>query len=226
VNPDPRYLRHVIGLDLGKQSDYSALALLRWSVATPEERVARVYTVPTLKRWVLGTPYTQVADDLVRFYRLPVFTVPPLLCIDATGVGEPVVEMVVERLVAAQVRGGVLAVVITGGFRVGAPDRNEPALVPRWSVPKRTLASTLTLQVLLGNRRLHVSPALAEAKTLVRELGSFSVKLSPAGNESFEAWREADKDDLVLAVALAAWCAETLCDEPAPDRGPTRYVTT
>jgi hypothetical protein len=80
------------------------------------------------------------------------------------------------------------------------------------------------LQVLLGNGRLHVSPALAEAKTLVRELGSFSVKLTPAGNESFEAWREADKDDLVLAVALASWCAETLCGEPAPDTGPRRYV--
>jgi hypothetical protein len=115
----------------------------------------------------------------------------------------------------------VLAVVITGGYRVGAPDPNEPATVPRWSLPKRTLASTL--QVLLGNRRLHVSPALAEAKTLVRELGTFSVKLTPVGNESFEAWREADKDDLVLAVALARGvrrrCAASR--RPTPARGGT-----
>jgi hypothetical protein len=205
-----------------KQSDYSALALLRWSVATPEDIAARVYTVPTLKRWSLGTSYNEVADSVARFCQLPVFAVPPVLCLDASGVGDAVTEAVVERMAAKGAKGGVCAAVITGGFRTVPPDPHEPALVPRWSVPKRHLASTL--QVLLGNRRLHVSPALPEAKTLVRELGTFSIKLTPAGNESFEAWRESDKDDLVLAVALASWCAETLCPEPAPDTGPQRYV--
>jgi len=34
------------------------------------------------------------------------------------------------------------------------------------------------------------------------------VKVTTAGNETFEAWRERDHDDLVLAVGIAAWVAE------------------
>jgi hypothetical protein len=65
------------------------------------------------------------------------------------------------------------------------------------------------LQVLLGNRRLRVAEGLAEARTLQRELEAFKVKLTAAGNEQFESWRDRDHDDLVLAVALAAWAAES-----------------
>jgi hypothetical protein len=47
------------------------------------------------------------------------------------------------------------------------------------------------------------------AKTLAEELGKFRVKINMASaTESFEAWRERYHDDLVLAVALAAWAGE------------------
>jgi hypothetical protein len=72
------------------------------------------------------------------------------------------------------------------------------------------------LQVLLGNRRLHVAPTLPEAKVLLRELGTFTVKVTDSLNETFESWRERDHDDLVLAVALACWAAENLRKPPAP----------
>jgi hypothetical protein len=56
---------------------------------------------------------------------------------------------------------------------------------------------------------LKIAPALREAKTLTKELQTFRVKVSLAkANESFEAWRERDHDDLVLAVAMAVWLAE------------------
>jgi len=42
---------------------------------------------------------------------------------------------------------------------------------------------------------------------LARELETFQVKLTEAGNETFESWRERDHDDLVLAVALVCWGA-------------------
>ena len=78
----------------------------------------------------------------------------------------------------------------------------------RHHVAKRQRVSVL--QVLLGNRRLRVAEGLAEARTLQRELETFQVKLTAAGNEQFESWRDRDHDDLVLAVALAAWSAESL----------------
>ena len=44
---------------------------------------------------------------------------------------------------------------------------------------------------------------------LVRELSTFRAKVNIATwNESFEAWRARDHDDLVLAVALAALLGE------------------
>ena len=52
-----------------------------------------------------------------------------------------------------------------------------------------------------------MSPALPEAQTLVQELETFRMKVAVADEESL-AWREGRNDDLVLAVAVAAWEAE------------------
>jgi hypothetical protein len=52
-------------------------------------------------------------------------------------------------------------------------------------VAKKQLASVL--QVLLGNRRLRVAEGLPEARTLKDELGKFTVKITEALNEHYEA---------------------------------------
>jgi hypothetical protein len=45
----------------------------------------------------------------------------------------------------------------------------------------------------------------------LREFLTFRIKMNAATeHESFEAWRERDHDDLVLAVALACWLGEKL----------------
>jgi hypothetical protein len=74
-----------------------------------------------------------------------------------------------------------------------------------WHVPKKELVSTL--QVLMQAGRLTIAN-LPERETLVQELLAFRVKVTVSANETFEAWRERDHDDLVLAVALAAWAGE------------------
>jgi hypothetical protein len=81
-------------------------------------------------------------------------------------------------------------------------------------VPKKELVASL--QVLLQTRRLKVAKTLPEAATLVRELETFRVKVTEAANETFGAWREGQHDDLVLAVALAAWVGEQClaCEGP------------
>ena len=74
-----------------------------------------------------------------------------------------------------------------------------------WHVPKKELVCCL--QGLLQSRRLQVA-ALPERTLLMQEMQSFRVKITAAANETFGAWRERDHDDLVLAVALAAWWGE------------------
>jgi hypothetical protein len=71
------------------------------------------YAVTTLKRWPLGTAYLDIVGQLVRFFE----TLPPegwpLLVMDATGVGEAVVEAAVRAMKGERSRGGWAAVTIT-----------------------------------------------------------------------------------------------------------------
>lgn len=73
-------------------------------------------------------------------------------------------------------------------------------------VPKRDVASTIA--VLLQTGRLRIARGLKESETLLRELLNFRAKISLSGHDSYEAWREQEHDDLVLAVGLAAWLFE------------------
>ncbi len=92
-----------------------------------------------------------------------------------------------------------LAITITGGDSVV----NE---CQARKVPKRDLVSTVA--VLLQTGRLRIARDLKDAPVLEHELRSFRAKISLSGNDTYEAWRERDHDDLVLAVALAAWLKE------------------
>lgn len=190
-----------MGLDLGKLSDFTAMALLEWELPIPCGPLWRAdYRITTLRRWPLSTPYLDIIAQVTRFLATLPKAAWPLLMIDATGVGEAVVEAAVRHMREQRCRGGWGAVTITGGNAITARGAS------RWNVSKKQLVSHL--QVVMGSRRLHVAPELPDAQTLLRELGTFSVKISDSGNESFESWRERDHDDLVLAVALATWAAE------------------
>jgi hypothetical protein len=72
---------------------------------------------------------------------------------------------------------------------------------------RRAKELTATLQVLLQSRRLQVSPGLSDAGMVLRELAAFPLKAKAASDEP-DAWREGSQDDLVLAVAVAAWLRE------------------
>jgi hypothetical protein len=186
------------GLDLGQAQDYTALAVLERTVVTDSTVQGRQvwhYAVRHLERFPLGTAYTAVCTRVASL-----FAGPPLadstLVVDQTGVGRPVIDLLRRSKLRARLR----PVTITAGHKASPADGGG------WLVPKKELVSTL--QVLLQARRLKVSPALAEAATLVRELVNFQVKVTAAAHETFGAWREGVHDDLVLAVAIAAWEAE------------------
>jgi hypothetical protein len=56
-------------------------------------------------------------------------------------------------------------------------------------------------------------------------MATFKVKINIAtGSESFEAWRQKDHDDLVLAVAMPGWFAEHACPEFGPAPPPGRSI--
>jgi len=178
-------LTYVVGVDLGQTSDYTAITIL-------EERVENSYNVRFLER-LRNTPYPQIVrrlDHLVK--RLPE---KPDMAVDATGVGRPVIDMIKD----ANLNADVYPITLTGGDAVSSDGMER-------HVPKRDVASAIA--VLLQTGRLRIARGLRESETLARELLNFRVKISLSGHDTYEAWREQEHDDLVLAVGLAAWLAE------------------
>jgi hypothetical protein len=208
--PPPDYLG---GLDLGQMADFTALALLERAVTLGEKgEPVNHYAVRHLHRWPLRTPYPAIVADVVKLYAAPPLANSALV-VDRTGVGVAVFDL----LRAAAPKAWLNAAMITGGSQAGYTEDGS------LSVPKRDLAGVL--QVLLGTRRLQVAPTLPLAQVLASELGTFKVKINiNTGNESFEAWRERDHDDLVLAAALACWHGErhALFQRPKPIPNPPR----
>jgi hypothetical protein len=201
--PEPPVTLHAVGLDLGLAQDFSALCVLEYDdVAEP------VYHVRHLHRWSLGTAYTTIAKDVKALidrpplnWRVPLVPKPegwrePILAVDATGCGRPVVEMIAGEEPAAWLK----PVLITAGHSVSQGDDGY------WHIAKVQLVSVL--QATLQSGRLKIDAGLEFAGTLVSELKNFRVKITTSANQTFEAWREKDHDDLVLAVALSVWAGE------------------
>jgi hypothetical protein len=188
---------YLLGLDLGKARDHSAVAVLErlWKPHPDEvERWVSHYAVRHLRRWPLHTSYTRVAADLAELVRRPPLNW-PVLVVDQTGVGQAVVDLLAQAQLAAALE----RVVITGGRRTTRSVRGA------WHVPKKELVGCL--QGLLQTQRLQLA-ALAERSALLEELQAFRVTITATAQETFAAGRARDHDDLVLAVALAAWWGE------------------
>jgi len=115
----------------------------------------------------------------------------PEVIVDRTGVGRPVCDLLKQSGVSHK------AVTITAGIK-------ETLGSGGFNVPKQNLISNL--QVALSTGRLQIAKGLELGETLREELYNFGLKVNVATtNISYEAWREGEHDDLVLAAALAAW---------------------
>ncbi len=188
----------IVGLDLGQAADYSALCVVeRTTVPDPIDATRNLgsYGVRHLHRWKLGTPYTVIVRDVSEWgARTPLPGCP--LVVDGTGVGRAVVDMFRQAKLPLK----LVPVTITAGHTATA----EPG--GGWNVPKKDLVAAM--QTLVQSRRFHIAPALPDAAILGRELQMFRVKVTAVGNETFEALREREHDDLVLSVAMACWFGE------------------
>jgi hypothetical protein len=204
------------GLDLGQAHDPTALAVLERSLVQHKARKAFSYVVRHLERFPIGTAYTAICDRMAL-----IFGKPPLLgtmlVVDRTGVGRAVVDMLARAMAPApetmralqskhKLRTVPLILATLRGVSITSGQHANPADGGGWNVPKRDLVGVL--KVLMQSNRLKIVPSLPEAATVIKELQNFKVKITAAQNETYEAWREGDYDDLVLAIAIAVWQAE------------------
>jgi len=190
----------IIGVDLGQARDYTAICILeRFEELTGEAEkgrwISRVrYEMPHLERLPLGTSYPEIVERLKGLLaRLPPHERVKVL-VDRTGCGRPVVDLLrSEKLKIIPVT-IIFSGAVTGARYFG------------YNVAKRELISNLA--ILLQSDRLKIARSLPEAAAMIEELQNFKIKFTKAGNDTYEAWRESDHDDLVLAAAMAAWFGE------------------
>jgi hypothetical protein len=181
-----------LGLDLGKKRDPAAMAVA--------ERIDRGpafhrLDVRHVERMALGTPYPRVVAR-VREVVQRVQTVGRCsLVVDATGVGEPVVDL----LRSARLGCDLCAVTITSGEHAHATGNRE------WNVPKRDLIANV--QVLLERDELRMARRMGDVGSLVRELLDMQSMTTGSGRRRFGADGHGQHDDLVIALALACWRA-------------------
>jgi hypothetical protein len=196
----PPVTDYFIGVDLGQRRDHSAIAVLalhRESSGTRDPvtwnwHVRTILTLGHLERLPLGTPYLKIPGlirDLVQKLkgRHPLPTPPRIhVVIDAAGPGAPLVELIRQNHIGAT----LYPVLITGG------ERSLRQQGGWYTVPRRELISLV--RILLENRALRLASRLYWTRHLEEELVSIR----------FDG-RQTAHDDLVIAVALAAWRARS-----------------
>jgi hypothetical protein len=207
-------IKCIVGVDLGQAADFTAISVLdiiptqyekQIEDLEPERHLPRTrminvegppltYHIRHLERVPIGTSYLDVVARVKEIMsRLPGGAG---LVVDATGVGRPVTDMIIQEGLRP------VCITITGGDSV----TNEGA---NFHVPKRDIVGALTIA--FQNKRLKIASSLPDAKTLVTELLNFKVKINlKTAHDSYEAWREGIHDDLVLSVGMAAWTANFL----------------
>jgi hypothetical protein len=177
-------MRFYVGVDLGQAHDYTTIAVV--------EEAGEDLHVRHLERF-RHTLYPDVADKVEALMDSPQLKGEADLVIDATGVGPAVTDIFSKRgrkFRAVKIHGGDAETHEKGVYRV----------------PKRNLVSAL--QAALQTGTLKIASSLELAPVLREELLNFRIKINIAtAHDSYEAWREGDHDDLVLAAALACWGA-------------------
>ncbi len=205
-----------IGVELGQVSDVTAIAVVE-SLTLPFLRTEEIRE----RRWVSLRPVYQGPDGkevrehppvnfaLRHLERIPAgVSYPeivsrvqtlhgqlrkPATILDRTGVGKAAVELFRQSGFCASV------FTLIAGDQLIQDGSN-------YRIPKRDVISST--QVLLQTGRLKIARSLPHAALLARELVNFRFRMGQERSEDVLDWREGPDDDLVLALAIAAWQAE------------------
>lgn len=205
--------RTVVGIDIGQSVDPTALC-----VTQPEIRKDKLthFVVRGIERLPIGEPYPMIADrlasriELIRvrqqeaikeLIRPPCFAerrkrllreakIGPIVYVDATGVGKPVVDELRRKCPAVR----IVAVYLTATDRRTETRDREVRLGKGYMVSR--------MQALFETGRIHL-PMTDEAIALKDELLRYEVRITQAGHAQFGAFSTGIHDDLATALGLS-----------------------
>ncbi len=202
---------HYVGVDLGKPSEFTALAVLEGPKrgCGTQDVGPPVYSLRHLHRWSPGTGYPEIVADVVALAGGCPLHGEATVLVDQTGVGRAIMDLFRR----APVPGRLVPVAITGGTGASFDGVHYVSKV-------ELIAVAL---VLLQTHRLKIARGMPDIDLLVKELDRYREDGIAQSGDPFAAWRDGSGDDLVLALALACWQAERQPPMRAPEWiGPPR----
>lgn len=186
--------RFVVGLDIGQTRHPTAIAIVEPTTESIRGRFQTVFGVRRYGILPLGTSYLDVGRlvaDVMWALRERAPESHPLLRVDATGVGAPVVEILQEQLPPGC---GMVPVKLT------ATDKIDYSAPGELRVGNLFIASRL--QSLMQTGRLRVNAA--HLKELAEELQDYQLQIGRTANVKLEASdQKGSHGDRVVALALA-----------------------
>jgi hypothetical protein len=184
-----------VGVDIGRSVDPTAIVVEM--VYRPEDVTQPKLWLPLRHRilWIqrvpLGRPWQEIVEAIAVTAEGAAALGPTMIAVDATGLGGPVVEMLLKRCSVS-----LRAITLTGGTKVVQEGYEM-------SVPKRDVVTAV--ECVVQARRHECVPDCPSQQDLITELKSFNYSLA-GGHLTYEARQ--GHDDLVMAWALALWLAE------------------
>lgn len=189
-----RIPRH-LAVDVGARHDFTtcvgAERYIRAGVSYDHEKQTELH-IRHAERLPRGTPFPKICEHVIMLARA---FVDVDVIVDATGLGHGLSVMLRERGLEHH------AITITSGSEA---TYKRVKLGYDWKIGKRVIVEAVALA--LDTRRLKIANALPFSQTLISELASFDVHVTPSGHEVFGA-KSGKHDDLVIATGLALWSA-------------------
>jgi len=212
----------ILSVDLGQIGDPTAIAIVEVArLATGQthrsrrtgkivEKFRSEYWVRHLEQPPLKTSYADIVARLGAIKETPEMARSHLV-VDATGVGAPVTDFMRSAGL------NPIAITLHGQDQVKSDEHG-------YRVPKRDIVTVM--HMLLASGRLRIAEGMKLSETLRKEMQTYKLKFSKSGKDTYEAHKDSDHDDLVVAVAMACWYAERgegrfglWFEAPEPERG-------
>ena len=182
-----------LGVRLGQRRETSALCLAESEVREGKHRCEEAhFSVRHLERLPAGTAFPDLAERTAtvveKVSKHSERT--PRVYVDATGLGQPVIDLFKSWVAQAT----VVAVFFTHGDRRVEESSNVIRLGKAYLVAQ--------LQTLLQTGRLHL-PRTDDSRILADDLLAYEIQIVENANERYGAFKVGTRDDLVTALGMA-----------------------
>ncbi|MBI4468785.1 MAG: hypothetical protein HY650_05610 [Acidobacteria bacterium] len=185
----------MIGVDVGQSQDYTGISLIE--VIDEYVLGVRQFHCRHIERLPLGLTYHDIISRVGEIVH-EVRRADPMVVIDATGCGRPVVELARREL-----KRRIIGMTVTGGHQATTADND-------WNIPKVELISTLQIALQADPPDLLIAAELPGIQALIEELLNYRVEIRSERTETFGPWRESIHDDLLLSLAIGFYAAKTI----------------